>query len=285
MNLVYYNGLCLDEKNIISLYNGSFLYGINCFEGIRGYWNPEKGVLYLFDLTEHIDRLYNSLSSLEFETITTKEEVIEEIHKIIAENTISECVYLRITFFIDGESSWSETKNISRVISIRSMKSNLDQKNTLSLAVSSFARISNDVMPPRIKAGANYLNSRYALLESLKRGYDGALFLTKNGNISESTGSCIFFIKGNSLVTPSIDCDILIGITRNRIISLARKNKIEVFERKITIEELSNFDAAFLAGTMIELKQILSIEKNKFQIDNDVYQQVLFILKNYLYGY
>jgi len=283
MNLVYYNGTRVGERDIISLYNGSFLYGINCFEGIRGYWNVMTKRLNFFDLTEHIDRLFNSSNALEFEASITKKELIEEIFRIISENDISECVYLRVTFFIDGESSWSETKNISRVISIRSMKSNLDNKAAMSLAVSSYARISNNIMPPRIKAGANYLNSRYALLEGVKRGFEGAIFLTKDGYISESTGSCIFFIKGNTLITPNVDSDILVGITRNRIISLAQKNYIEVTERKIAIDELPGFEAAFLAGTMIELRQISKIENNIFQLENRLYLQILCFLKNYLY--
>ena len=103
--------------------------------------------------------------------------------------------------------------------------------------------------------------------------------LNKQGFISESSGSCIFFIKDNELFTPSEESDILIGITRGSIIRIAKNNNIRVNEANILLEEILHFDFAFLAGTMIEIKPISNIEKHFFQKENATYD---FIVNEYL---
>jgi branched-chain amino acid aminotransferase len=164
------------------------------------------------------------------------------------------------------------------------MQSNLGISQPQSLAFSSYKRISSNSMPPSVKAGANYLNSRYALLDAKKRGFEGALFLAQDNSISESTGSCIFFIKNDVLFTPSIHSDILIGVTRNRIIDLARSLGIETFQEKIAIEDLPSFEGAFLVGTMIELKPISRIEEIVYDPSHEIITKLIISLKNYVYG-
>ena len=154
--------------------------------------------------------------------------------------------YIRVTFFIDSETNWSEEKNISYFISIRKMPSTFDQLIPRTLMISSFKRIGSKTMPPFVKAGANYLNSRYAHLEATRKKFDGALFLTENDFISESTGSCILFINKNTIITPSKKCDILLSITRELILNLAHKLQIEVIEKEISKNELTGFEAAIL---------------------------------------
>ena len=152
------------------------------------------------------------------------------------------------------------------------------------LSLTSIKRISSAAMPPSVKAGANYLNSRYALLEAKSRGYEGALFSSNNNFISESTGSCIFFIKNHVVYTPSVECDILIGITRNRIINLCKENEIEIHEIAIPITSIYFFDAAFLAGTMIELKPVSKIDRKNYNtIDNKTFLKILKLFKEYVY--
>lgn len=283
MNVTYYNGNKILNRNFISAYNGSFLYGINCFEGIRAYYNEKVYNLKIFDLDEHINRLFISSNAIGFDIDIDKKYLKNELIDIINEENIQEDVYIRITFFIDGETSWSNQDQISRLVSIRSLKSDLRNSSFQSLTISRFRRISSNSMPASIKAGANYLNSRYALLDARSRGFDGALFLSQNGYISESTGSCVFFIKGDTVYTPSTDCDILIGITRNRIIKLCEKYNISVIQSKINPNELQTFESAFLAGTMIEVKAIDKIDNIKFDINNKLLNLITNKLIDYLY--
>lgn len=284
INICVYNANYLFDRNIISVFNASFLYGINCFEGIRAYWNSDLKKLLVFDLDEHLNRLYDSISFLMFENVISKNELKSELLDLLSNGDVKENVYIRITFFIDGETSWADQNMISRVISVRSMASQLGSADAISLTISDYRRISNDTIPPAVKAGANYLNSRYALLDAKSKGFEGALFLNKNNYISESTGSCVFFIRGNVLYTPAVDCDILVGITRNRIIQLARENSIEFKETNIKVEDLDNFQAAFLVGTMIELKPISRIGHKFFDLDDHITKRLTKLLYNYVYG-
>ena len=278
IDLNFINGVKTDDKNIISLRNPSFLYGVNCFEGIRGYYIKKLDCVNIVDLSEHIDRLISSINLLEFNISINKTELIDEINNIILHENIKENIYLRLTYFLDGEVSWRQKEKISYTLNIRSIDSYLGNSLPISLGISSYVRISRNTLPPFVKAGANYLNSRYALLDSEKRGFQGTLFLNDKGYISESSGSCIFFIKNNKLITPSEDCDILVGITRGRILEIAKKNNIKVKEQKIKPENISSFDFAFLAGTMIEIKPVASIEDYFFDKENKTYD---FIVKMY----
>ena len=198
IDINYINGLKTDNKNLISLKNPSFLYGINCFEGIRGYYLQKDDRVHIVDFSEHIDRLIRSINLLEFNITIDKSQLMNEIHKIIIDQQIKENIYLRLTYFLDGEVSWREKEKISYTLNIRSIDSYIENAWPVTLGISKYIRISKDSLPPFVKAGANYLNSRYALLESEKRGFQGTLMLNNKGFVSESSGSCVFFIKGNS---------------------------------------------------------------------------------------
>lgn len=115
--------------------------------------------------------------------------------------------------------------------------------------------------PPRIKAGANYHNSRFGVLEARRNGYDEALFLTFNGKVSEGGNSCFFMVKDGVLVTPPVTASILISITRQTLIELARDQGIEVQEREIDRSELYIADEAFLCGSGLEISPILSVDR------------------------
>jgi branched-chain amino acid aminotransferase len=281
MNASYLNGLKADNQVQISLYNPSFLYGISVFEGIRSYWNGRENKI--FDLDLHLKRLYCSAEFISFKNLLPIEDLKQELLTIFETENIKSNVYIRITFFIGSETSWSEENNIYRLISIRSIDSYLENMTSTSLSISSFNRISSRAMPPSVKAGANYLNSRYALIEARNKGYQGALFLSDKNFVAESTGSCVFFIKDGVVYTPSEDCDILVGITRNRIIQLCLANQIQVKETHITPPMIYSFDAAFLAGTMIEIKPISKIELKEFNaIQNETFSSITRLFKEYV---
>ena len=279
MNKCYYNRKVVEERKIVSAYNGSFLYGINCFEGMRGYWDSSTEQMVLLDLMQHIDRLFSSSDRMRFRYPVSKEALVSELREMMITEMVEENVYIRITFFIDGETSWIEQENISYLISVRSMGSTLmedPRTRDYSLRVTSVLRNSELSTPPSIKAGGNYLNSRYAKLDAIDHGFSDALFINGKGSISESTGSCIFFIKGDSVLTPSLDCDILPSITRRRIIALCKKNRIEVVEGHFRLEEVISSDAVFLCGSMMELMPVTQIDDYKFETgSNSLYIRIV----------
>lgn len=270
----YLNNKKVENINCISVLNPSFLYGINCFEGIRAYWFNNK--LRVIDLESHVDRLYKSAKKLSLKPPLTKAGLLTHIQKILEKEEISFNAYIRVTIFAGNETgSWHERSYFNNLVSITEKESFLHNPKSFRLKVSTFKRISINSMPPDVKAGANYLNSRYAHLEALDNGYDGALFLTNKGYVSESTGSCIFFISENSVETPNLDSDILNSITRKRIIKLCRSNSINVIEKQIPINLLETYKAAFLVGTMMEVKPVSQIDSVKYDTRDSTFKTIL----------
>jgi branched-chain amino acid aminotransferase len=270
MNVLNLNGARCSDTNVVSLFNPSFLYGINCFEGIRSYWNAILGRLVYLDLDAHLDRLYESIAQIGFPAPVSQAELKAELLALMDGEQVREDTYIRVTVFIGGDGSWRTSDGIHYMISARSLPSMLGKHRPIRVSVSRFRRISGRSMPPNVKAGANYLNSRYALLDVTARGFDDALFLTETGVVSEATGSAIFFIKQGRVYTPSLDCDLLRSITRMRVIRICGRLGVPVCEERIEPTAIPGFEAAFLAGTMIELRPIAAIDEARFAIDHSI---------------
>ncbi len=273
MNKCYLNGKEMESRNVVSLYNSSFLYGINVFEGIRAYKHLDSRII--LDLKEHIDRLFISAKQMSFTINFTKKDIQEQILNALVH--FQGDVYIRVTVFMDGENSWSSRKNTSLVLSLRDISSSLtDEKsaNVYSLGVSSVKRISRDSLPPQIKAGSNYLNSRYATIEVGDRGFDLPILLDKDNYVTESAGSCIFWFKNNVLYTPSCEMDILHSITRKRILEVCKSLAIKAIEGSFRVNEIMKADGVFLAGTMMELSEVNNIENVTYPIGSEFFKRL-----------
>ena len=118
-------------------------------------------------------------------------------------------------------------------------------------------------MPPRVKTGANYLNSRYALLESRLKNHDVPILLNRDGNVSESSGACVFMINKDTLITPALSDGILESITRDTVISLASELDIKTETRSINRTELMLANELFLCGSAAEITPICILDGRK----------------------
>lgn len=179
-------------------------------------------------------------------------------------NNYKEDIAVRQTIFVDGFGTWSSKEEVNMFISpIPKGKTSAEyNKKGLKCCISSWERINDNSLSPRIKCGANYINSRMGQLEALKNGYDTTIFLNKNGKISEGPGSCFFMIKNNVLITPLLTDGVLESITRDSIIKIARNLMgLEVEERSIDRTEAYMADEAFLCGSAMEITPIYSIDK------------------------
>jgi branched-chain amino acid aminotransferase len=117
-------------------------------------------------------------------------------------------------------------------------------------------------MAPRVKASANYLNSRYAAEEAKRNGYDHAILLTPQGKVAEGPGMCLMLKRGDEVLTPSVTSGILESITRATVIQLVRQElNLPVVERDIDRTELYTADEAFFCGTGIEVVPIVTVDR------------------------
>lgn len=284
MNVLFLNGSRCENLHAVSFYNPTFLYGISCFEGVRAYWHAGARRLIFLDLMEHLERLYRSAELMSFQPPLSIEQLLTEVKQVAEREPIREDAYVRITFFLGGDGSWYSSNDIHYMISFRSMPSELGTRAPTTLGLTRYRRIAGNAMPPHVKAGANYLNSRYALLDVRRRGFNDALFLTSDGMVAEATGSTVFFFRNGEILTPSLECDILPGITRARVIELCTENGMPVLEGRIREDELSSYDGAILTGTMVEITPVSRLEAWTYNPETSLHAKLIALLRDYVYG-
>jgi branched-chain amino acid aminotransferase len=238
-------------------------FGLNVFEGIPCYWNNEKQQLFAFRLDDHYMRLKRSQRLLQLEDKYTIDELKQALINVVRANDYRENLSVRQTLFIDGFGSWGSEEKVNMFVAPipRAKTSSEYNKKGLNCCISSWRRINDTTLSPRIKCGANYINSRMAQREALRNGYDTTIFLNDVGKVSEGPGSCLFIVRDGKLITPMITDSVLESITRDTIIKLAREMGIEVIERTVDRTELYMCDEAFLCGSAMELTPIISVDK------------------------
>ena len=238
-------------------------FGLNVFEGIPCYWNEDEKQLYAFRLADHYARLIRSARLLQIDCPFTAQDFQKALVEVVKANEYQENLSVRQTLFVDGFGSWgSEEPTEMFVAPIPRGKTSAEyNKKGLNVCVTSWRRISDNNLSPRIKCGANYLNSRVGQREALRNGYDTCLFLNEFGKVAEGPGSCFFLVKDGKLVTPALTDAVLESITRDSVIQLAKHLNIPVEERTIDRTELYTAQEAFLCGSAMEVTPILSIDR------------------------
>jgi branched-chain amino acid aminotransferase len=234
------------------------------FEGIRGYWNAEQSALYIFCLTEHLARLDASMRLQRMAPRFSPEELKAEIVELCRVNGAAEDIYIQPLAFTSGyswHSSYGQGQVPEITITVRPMASDLLTGQTLRAGVSSWTRISDSAMPPRIKALPNYANSRLASHEAARHGVDAAIILNQRGQVAESSASCVFLMRKGVLVTPSLTASVLESITRDCVIELARDVLgLPVQERDVDRTELYVADEVFMCGTSMEVTPVVEVD-------------------------
>ncbi len=244
-------------------------FGLNVFEGIPCYWNDEQKQLYAFRLDDHYNRLQKSARLLQIDCPYSKDELKRSLVDVIKANEYDENLSVRQTLFVDGFGSWGSDGPVEMFVAPipRGRTSAEYNKKGLDVCVTSWRRISEEMLSPRIKCGANYINSRVGQREALRNEYDTCLFLNEAGKVAEGPGSCFFMVKEGVLITPQLTDSVLESITRNTIIKIAQYMDIPILERTIDRTELYTCDEAFLCGSAMELTPILSIDRYKISTD------------------
>lgn len=240
-------------------------YGSGVFEGIRAYKNA-RGTL-VFRLTDHMKRLFDSAKIYYMEIPYTVEELCEATKELIRINKLEACYIRPIAFRGYGEMGLNPLNSpVEVAIAVWPWGAYLGEegiRNGIRAKISSFRRIDVNVLPPAAKATGQYINSILAKVEVIKEGYDEAILLDSRGFVSEGSGENIFVVKNGVIYTPPPSAGILVGITRDTVMKLARKQGIEVIERDIVRSELYLADEAFLTGTAAEIVPIREIDGHK----------------------
>jgi len=261
---IWYKGEVINVNDAkINILSPTAQFGLNVFEGVPCYWNEEKKQLYAFRLNDHYDRLLRSARLIQISCPYSKSELEAALKAAVQANEYDEILSVRQTLFVDGFGSWGSEEPVDMFVAPipRGRTSAEYNKKGLHTCVTSWRRISDTTLSPRIKCGANYINSRVGQREALRNGYDTCLFLNDAGKVSEGPGSCFFMVVKGTLVTPLLTDSVLESITRDTVIRLARANGIPVVERTVDRTELYTCDEAFLCGSAMEITPVLSVDR------------------------
>lgn len=262
---IWHKGAILNVNDArVNVLSPTSQFGLNVFEGIPCYWNEAEKQLYAFRLDDHYDRLLRSSKLIQMDCKYTKEDLKKALIDVIKANEYDENLSVRQTLFVDGFGSWSSEGPVEMFVAPipRGRTSAEYNKKGLNCCITSWRRISDESISPRIKCGANYINSRVGQREALRNGYDTCIFMNNLGKVSEGPGSCFFMVKGDTLITPRLTDSVLESITRNTIIKLATEElELKFEERTIDRTEIYTVDEAFLCGSAMEVTPIYSVDR------------------------
>ena len=235
------------------------------FEGIRAYWNEDEQEAYVFRLPEHMKRFEQSMKLVRLEQEYSTESLIETILELIKANDQREDIYIRPLAYRAGGSGGGFSGHSSKagiLINTSSRPTHLKTGVRQHACVSSWTRISDNVMPPRVKNISNYRNGQLATMEANINGYDVPLLLNDAGKIAEGPGACVMMVRDGNLITPGVTDSILESITRDAILQIAREDMgLVVEERPIDRTEMYIADEAFMCGTAAEITPVVSVDR------------------------
>jgi len=262
-SLVYLDGKLVPQRDAtINILSPTVKYGVNVFEGIRAYRGAGGGGLALFRLKEHLVRLRHSMAIMDYERVASLEELREVVVSTVQANKPDGDIHIRLSASILGDGFIDATGPIALVCSIAQAKGKRPEERVIRAGVSSWRRIDDASLPPRIKNSANYANSRIAMGEAHRHGYDEPILLTAAGKVAEAGAACLFIVRDGVLLTPPVTHGILESVTRDSILRLARELcGMRVEEREIDRTELLCADEAFLCGSAYEVTPIRSIDQ------------------------
>jgi len=237
-------------------------YGSSVFEGMRAYETPRGPAI--VGLREHVRRLFDSCRIIRLEVPFSQDQIVQACLETVRRNGHKSC-YIRPlvfrgsgSFSLDARSCPTEVVIITfewgRYLGAESLETGVD------VMVSSWRRMAPDTFPAMAKGGGNYLNSQYVAMEAAEHGYVEGIALDVNGYVSEGSGENIFVVYRGEIYTPPLGASILLGITREYAITLAKELGFAVREQMFTRELLYVADEIFFTGTAAEITPVRSVD-------------------------
>jgi len=259
----YLNGkiVPIEEAGVL-VSSPTFRYGAAVFEGLGAYWNANQNKKYVLSLEEHCWRLLESMKMVRFEHSYTIETIKSSVLELLKAENHQEDVHILQSAFLEGEGGMTSKSPTGLSVIARGRTRSSGFEDGFSCKISSWTRIADNSMPPRVKCVANYQNGRLAQLEASTDGYDYAILLNQRGKVAEGPGACVMVIRNGTCITPPVTGDILESITRKCLITILEKEmNIPVVEREVDRTELYIADEVLLCGTLYEVTPVVEIDR------------------------
>lgn len=257
--LIWIDGKLTPKQNAgISVYDHGVLYGDGVFEGVRAYHGK------IFQKEAHLQRLFDSAKAIRLKIPFTSEQIGRAMDETLAANQLRDS-YIRLVVtrgigVLGISPANCGTPSVFIIADTIQMYPEEMYQNGMAIITSSTIRNHPNSLSPKIKS-LNYLNNIMAKWEAIDAGVPEAVMLNHLGYVCECTGDNIFVVKDGQLRTPPEEAGILVGITRQVVIDLAKAEGIGVAERQMTRYDLYLADECFLTGTGAEVIAVTSIDK------------------------
>ncbi|MCH8108072.1 MAG: branched-chain amino acid transaminase [Chloroflexi bacterium] len=247
----------------VSVMTHALHYATAVFEGIRGNWNEEKGVVYIFRLREHYERLLRGCRLLMLDIPYSLDDLCRITVDLVERNGYREDIYIRPLAYKSAELVANlKLQDLASDFTLITVPfGNYLGSDLLRCCTSTWRRPEDTMIPTHIKSSASYINSILAKTEATLAGFDEAIILNQSGRVCEGTGENIFMVDRGRLITPVLEDNALPGYTRETIIQLAQSELgLEVVERSIDRTQLYLADEIFLTGTAAHLTPVIELD-------------------------
>jgi branched-chain amino acid aminotransferase len=238
-------------------------YGTGCFGGMRGYWNPDEEQLFLFRPHDHFHRFLNSARLLWMDLGLTSEEMLEIALEVMRAEGYREDCYVRPLAYKADEIIGVRLNDLQDEFTLFAIPFTryVEADENAHVTFSSWRRIDDNSIPARGKLTGSYVNSAFIKTDALRQGFDEALVLTREGHVSEGSAENVFIVRDQMLITPPVTENILEGITRRTVMTLAAEELgLQVVERPIDRTEVYLCDELFLTGTAAAITAVTRVD-------------------------
>ena len=264
--LAFFKGNFVDIKNAnVNIQTHALHYGTAVFEGIRGNWNTKNDSMIIFRLREHYERLIRGTRILLIDIPYDVDELCNITTDLVHKSGYKQDVYIRPIAYKSAEKianlKLPELEN-DFALMIIPFGDYIDSTRAINCCTSSWRRLDDTNIPPRVKISGNYVNSILAKTEAVLAGFDEAIILNQSGSVSEGSGENLFIVNDGEITTPPLSDNNLDGITRNCVFEIAKQELgIGIKEKTIFRSELYLADEVFLTGTAAHITPVGQLDK------------------------
>jgi len=260
---VWMNGKMIPWENAnVHVSAHALHYGSGVFEGIRAYETERGPAVFRLDL--HLARLQTSAAAHAMDIPYSTEELTEAICQLIRDNGFTACYIRPLCFYGSGSLNVDPSRCPLEVAILAwpwaSYLTAGGKEAGIRVTVSPWIKFQSKMMPSTAKASGQYINSILAVHDAVMRGYDEAILLDNQGNLAEGSAENIFLIHDGLIRTNDLRHSILLGVTRDSIITIARDLGYSVEVAELHLEDLLSADEAFLVGTAAEVTPVREVD-------------------------
>ncbi|GAB4218560.1 MAG: branched-chain amino acid transaminase [Synechococcales cyanobacterium] len=262
----------------ISIATHALHYGTAAFGGMRGIPDPHQdNQILLFRLDRHARRLSESAHFLGYDLPADK--IAHTITEFVKHNAPRTPFYIRPLVYTSDLGISPRLHNVEYDFFIYGLElGDYLSPDGVACRISSWHRQEDRSFPLRGKISGAYITSSLAKSEAVAAGFDEAILLNSQGKVCEASGMNVFIVRNGTLITPSFDQDILEGITRDSILTLAKDFGIPCLERPVDKSELLIAEEAFLCGTAAKITPIKQVEQYHLPTERPITHKLMHTL-------